>query len=1131
MKRNNKATFLCTGAALLVLAGPVCGQTWQQLAPSGTLPGARAIAPSVLDTAQNQMIVFGGFEPTSLATDLWRLSLGASPSWSPISAAGTAPTFVGSAVYDATNSRMILFGGTNSTAVTSETNAVTVLTNANGVNGTPTWITLSPAGADGLAPARVYHSAVYDPGSNRMIIFGGENTGPNSLIYNDVWVLTNANGLGGTPTWIEIFPTGTMPARYGHTAVYDAVNNRMIVFGGNAVLSTSPVPANDVWVLSNANGVSGKPSWTELSPSGTAPAVRAFSQAMFDSSTDSMVLFGGVGSPPVYGDVWALSYANGLGGTPGWTEPVPSGGPAARYGSSGAYNATTNQMFVFGGFNNASTYYNDTWVLNDANSAPAALAISKSHTGNFTQGQQDATYTVSVSNSGAPTSGTVTVTDTLPSGLSLVSMAGAGWACTGTSCTRSDPLAAGANYPAITVTVDVASNAGSPQVNAVMVSGGGSPAATATDSTTINSPPSLSILKTHSGNFTQAQTGATFTVTVSNAAAAGPTSGTVTVTDTIPSGLTFVSMSGTGWNCLGAGCTRSDPLAGGGNYPAITVTVNVSASAPPSVINYATVSGGGSAIAASQDTVTIDSFLSCSLLGFDAVVGGGALVQYCSISNPSNLSLSTSITPAGTPWLGAAISGGSLVVTAAPASVSNPQAGATYSATVTVLASGSPVASATVSLTLTATVGISPNSASLTTAGTPSASFTVTAAGAWAIVNTAPWVTINSPAASAGYCSSGNGSVNYSVATNTAPTTRTAYLTVLSGCPTSGTTFAVATFTITQAAQGGCNQTAVFPQGQQTSFSYSAAGTGANATSVLLNNVCPLTYTAPSWVTIGTTGATSFTFTVAAYTGSAVRSGVIEVGPDTITVSQNPPQCTYSVATTPGFSSTFPAAGGQGSMTVNASAGCSGTVSTSTPSIVEGLSPTSFGGSGPTSTPVLFTVPFNTGPATRGGSVTVKGSGQTFQYAVTQLPPTTNGVAPSYQCSVNPDPVRMLRAEGVAELTSDLVLICTGTSVGAVMGDVIVTFNASVTNHTLSSDTTNSITDALLLNVDVSNPTWALGSNAYSGLVAGPNAIRFPSVSLAPEVARSRTLSASPTSGWMRPAWRLPCTANRRRPW
>ena len=115
------------------------------------------------------------------------------------------------------------------------------------------------------------------------------------------------------------------------------------------------------------------------------------------------------------------------------------------------------------------------------------LGITMTHTGNFTLGQSGATYTVTVSNAAgaAATSGQVLVWDFFPAGLSLDSMAGTGWTCTDNSCTRGDALAGGASYPPITVTVEVAANATSPQLNVVTVNGGGSLPATATDSTII----------------------------------------------------------------------------------------------------------------------------------------------------------------------------------------------------------------------------------------------------------------------------------------------------------------------------------------------------------------------------------------------------------------------------------------------------------------------------------------------------------------------------------------------------------------------------------------------------------------------------------------------------------------------
>ena len=121
-------------------------------------------------------------------------------------------------------------------------------------------------------------------------------------------------------------------------------------------------------------------------------------------------------------------------------------------------------------------------------------------------------------------------------------------------------------------------------------------------------PPSLTITSTHPADFTQGQSNATYTLTVTNGASAGPTGGTVTVADAIPSGLIPVSMSGSGWTtCTATSCSRTDALATGASYPPITVTVNVAGNAPASVTNSATVSGGGSASASDPDPTTIDA--------------------------------------------------------------------------------------------------------------------------------------------------------------------------------------------------------------------------------------------------------------------------------------------------------------------------------------------------------------------------------------------------------------------------------------------------------------------------------------------------------------------------------------------
>ena len=101
----------------------------------------------------------------------------------------------------------------------------------------------------------------------------------------------------------------------------------------------------------------------------------------------------------------------------------------------------------------------------------------------------------------------------------------------------------------------------------------------------------LSISKVHNGTFGYGDNGS-YTITVTNN---GPTttSGTTTVTDTLPAGETFVSGTGTGWSCSAVGqavtCTSTAAVANGASFNPITLTVAVATSAGTSLANTATV--------------------------------------------------------------------------------------------------------------------------------------------------------------------------------------------------------------------------------------------------------------------------------------------------------------------------------------------------------------------------------------------------------------------------------------------------------------------------------------------------------------------------------------------------------------
>jgi trimeric autotransporter adhesin len=111
-----------------------------------------------------------------------------------------------------------------------------------------------------------------------------------------------------------------------------------------------------------------------------------------------------------------------------------------------------------------------------------------------------------------------------------------------------------------------------------------------------NTPVSdLGISKVHNGTFGYGDQG-TYTLTVTNNGPATST-GTTTVSDTLPTGETYASATGTGWTCGAVGqvvtCTSTAAVTSGSNFNAITLTVNVATSAGTSLSNTATVSSNG----------------------------------------------------------------------------------------------------------------------------------------------------------------------------------------------------------------------------------------------------------------------------------------------------------------------------------------------------------------------------------------------------------------------------------------------------------------------------------------------------------------------------------------------------------
>jgi len=312
---------------------------WTGISAAGSSPGVRLGHAAIYDPIRDRMIVWAGENEGGFLNDVWELSLGGLPTWTQLSPTGASPSarINFSAIYDPVRDRMLVFGG--GPTLYNDTWALSL--------SDLSWTELAAAGV--RPAARLGHTAIYDPVRDRMIVFGGDPSW-----RHDTWALS----LSGDPVWTEIVPSGLVPpGRQSHSAVYDAVRDRMVVYGGYPNRS-------DTWALDLASD-----SWANLSPA-APPAWRMRHAAVYDPTWDRMVVFGGVGAGDEGNETWALSFDGG----PAWTQLSPLGElPAARGFCGPIYDSLRHRLVVFGGAGQNYTILGDAgslqWPLPDLSPA------------------------------------------------------------------------------------------------------------------------------------------------------------------------------------------------------------------------------------------------------------------------------------------------------------------------------------------------------------------------------------------------------------------------------------------------------------------------------------------------------------------------------------------------------------------------------------------------------------------------------------------------------------------------------------------------------------------------------------------------------------------------------------------
>jgi uncharacterized repeat protein (TIGR01451 family) len=220
---------------------------------------------------------------------------------------------------------------------------------------------------------------------------------------------------------------------------------------------------------------------------------------------------------------------------------------------------------------------------------PADLALTMSDSPDPVAVGSNLTYTLTVTNNGPNPATGVTVTDTLPAGVTFGSAAPSQGSCSGTT-TVTCSLGDLANGASATITIVVQPTAEGTLTNSATLTGE-QPDPDESDNsasadTTVEAPADLAITMSDSPDPATVGSNLTYTLTVTNN---GPNPATgVTVTDALPAGVTFGSATPSQGSCSGT-TTVTCSLGDLANGASATITIVVQPTAEGTLSNPASV--------------------------------------------------------------------------------------------------------------------------------------------------------------------------------------------------------------------------------------------------------------------------------------------------------------------------------------------------------------------------------------------------------------------------------------------------------------------------------------------------------------------------------------------------------------
>ena len=473
-------------------------------------------------------------------------------------------------------------------------------------------------------------------------------------------------------------------------------------------------------------------------------------------------------------------------------------------------------------------------------------------------------------------------------------------------------------------------------------------------------------------------TGCSYSIAPTSATPAA-TAGSYTAQVTTTTGCSWTAASNVSWIAVTSGASGS-----GNGTVGYSVAANTATSTRSGAISIAGLSLGVTQAAAAPQY---------SLSSTSASVGASASTGSVSVTAASSTAVWTAVSNAS--WItitsGASSTGSKTVGYSVAANASAARAGTLTIAglTFTVNQAGG-----------SCSYSFTPASAS---AAAPAGSFmvqvTTTPGCAWTGVSNASWLTIAS-----GASGSGSGTLKYAVTANTAATSRSGAITI----PGSGTA-AGAVFNVTQAG--------VAPAFTLNPSSVSVAAAASSGAVTLTASSSIASWTASSnssWITIvnGTTGAGGkvITYSVAANTSTAARTGTLTIAGLTFTINQAGITCNYVLNPS---SATLAAGAGTYSAQMTVASGC-GWTSVSSANWISVTAGASGNGNGA----ITYTVAANTAATARNAAITSGGAVLSLLQAAAVPPFTLSPASASYSSAATTGSVTVTSSSTTASWTA-----------------------------------------------------------------------------------------------------------------